>query len=90
MNNTNLEHLWVALTIQLIIGVITGNFWIGAAFVMGIFSGREHAQREYKIGDPSKLHGYEALDFWRWKRDAQFDLLFPVVGSIIFALIMTL
>jgi hypothetical protein len=47
---------------------------------MGIFIGREHAQREYKLGDPSLLVGYEALDLWRWEMDALLDLLLPVVG----------
>lgn len=80
MNRTNFEHLFVALLIQLIGWILFGDWIIGAVFASGIFIGREHAQREYKIGDPSKLIGYEALDFWNWSRDALLDLLFPVIG----------
>lgn len=84
MNKTNFEHLGIALVLQVVLGLLTGNWWIGAAFSIGIFCGREHAQREYKIGDPSKLVGYEALDFWSWSLDSKLDLLLPVIacGSV--------
>lgn len=88
MNNTNIEHALIAAVITAAIGLATGNYWIGAAFAIGIFSGREHAQREYKLGDPSKLIGYEALDFWCWKRDAQLDLLLPVIAAVSVAIFM--
>lgn len=82
MNQTHIEHLLVALILQAIPGAFFGDWITGGVFAVGIFLGREHAQREYKIGDPSKLVGYEALDFWRWSRDAQIDLLLPVAGVI--------
>lgn len=88
MNQTNFEHLGVALAFQAIIAAVTGDWWLGALFAIGIFGGREHAQREYHIGDPSKLIGYEALDFWRWKLDAQLDFLFPAVGVTIVAMVI--
>ena len=77
MNRTNFEHLGVGLALQGLIWLLTGNLWLGALFVTGLFLGREHAQREYHLGDPSRLIGYEALDFWRWTPDEVFDLLFP-------------
>lgn len=87
MNRTNFEHAFVAAVFTLI-GYALGHVEVGAAFAIGVFGGREHAQREYKIGDPSKLVGYEALDFWRWSRDAQLDLLFPVVTTLLLLLII--
>lgn len=83
MNKTNFEHLFIALILQAIPGLLLGDWLIGAVFSSGIFLGREHAQREYHIGDPSKLIGYEALDFWNWSRDALLDLLFPLSGVLI-------
>ena len=83
MNRTNFEHLFVALILQAIPGLWLGDWIIGAVFSSGIFLGREHAQREYHIGDPSKLIGYEALDFWNWSRDALLDLAVPCVGVLI-------
>ncbi|MFZ4537879.1 hypothetical protein [Propionivibrio sp.] len=80
MNRTNFEHLVLALILQAIPGFLWGDWIIGAIFASAVFLGREHAQREYHIGDPSKLVGYEALDFWNWKLDALLDLFMPVAG----------
>lgn len=88
MNKSNFEHLIVALIIQAIVAMLTGDWWLGAAFASGIYIGREHAQREYEIGNPLNLVGYEALDFWRWCRDAQLDLLFPLTGVVLAGLIV--
>jgi hypothetical protein len=87
MNHTNFEHAFVALIFTLI-GWVLGSVEVGAAFTIGVFAGREHAQREYRIGDPSKLIGYEALDFWRWSLDAKLDLLFPVLTALAFVYIL--
>ena len=80
INRTNVEHLVIALVLQALIAVATGDWLLGAMLSSGIFLGREHAQRECHIGDPSTLVGYEALDFWRWSRDSLMDLLLPVAG----------
>ena len=89
MNRTNFEHLFIALAIQALAGFILHDWIIGAVFASGIFLGREHAQREYHIGDPSKLVGYEALDFWNWSRDGLLDLLAPVVGVACVAILVS-
>ena len=96
MNQTNFEHAGFALMMQsvfLLLGVFVFNdvtilAWVGAAFASAFFLGREHAQREYKLGDPSKLMGHEAFDIWRWKLDAVLDLVFPVVASVTVALVV--
>ncbi len=80
MNRTNFEHLFVGLVIQCLIWLVSGHWYTGALFVTGLFFGREHAQREYLIGNPINLVGYEALDFWRWDLDEVLDLAFPVAG----------
>lgn len=98
MNQTNFEHAGFALMMQsvfLLLGVfvfdaVTTLAWVGAAFASAFFLGREHAQREYKLGDPSKLMGYEAFDIWRWKLDAVLDLVFPVVASVVTASVVTI
>ena len=94
MNRTHLEHLIIALVIQ---GFFIGGFyflglqhgaWFGAIFITALFLGREHAQREYKIGDPAQLKGYEALDIWRWPLDAKLDLLVPVLAVFSVAILL--
>lgn len=88
MNKTHIEHLVIALVIQALVWLATGSLWLGFAFVFGLFLGREHAQREYKIGDPSKLKVYEALDFWRWSKDAKIDLVLPVFATLLIAIFL--
>ena len=48
MNLTPLEHAAEALGIQVAIGLLTGNWWAGAAAGAFFFIGREHAQAEYR------------------------------------------
>lgn len=82
MNQTNFEHAAYAVLMQVVIGAASGNWWAGAAFGIAFFIGREHAQREYHIGDPSKLAPWSAFDIWRWSLDSKLDLLFPVVACL--------
>jgi hypothetical protein len=42
------EHVLVALTVQTLVGRITGNWWAGAALASAYFIGRELAQAEYR------------------------------------------
>lgn len=90
MNRTNLEHAAYALIIQLIIGLLTQNWWAGMAFGSAFFIGREHAQREFEISRPHLLRGYEAFDVWRWSLDAKLDALFPIIATTALALWVTL
>lgn len=87
MNRTNLEHAIYALLMQVPFSLF-GFWWAGAAFGAAFFLGREHAQREYHLGDPSTLSPFAAFDFMGWSRDSQLDLLCPVVAVLGMASIM--
>lgn len=82
MNRSNFEHAGYALVIQTLIAMMFGSWGFGALVAIAFFLGREHAQREYHLGDPSRLPPWAAFDFWRWPLDAQLDLLFPVVAVV--------
>jgi hypothetical protein len=94
MNRSHLIHILFALACQLAIGLLTGNWWAGAAFGAAFFVGREHAQRQYKIAGWTKglsineLNAWEGFDFFLWKRDALLDLFAPVLVVIGVALIL--
>ena len=90
MNRTNFEHAVYALAMQIVIGLLTQNWWAGAAFGSAFFIGREHAQREYQIGNPSKLKPWQGFDIWRWSLDAQLDAAFPIIATTALALMVTL
>ncbi|RYH63535.1 MAG: hypothetical protein EON54_07975 [Alcaligenaceae bacterium] len=89
MNITHFEHALYAVLIQAVFMLtcrsmsMPNRAAVGAAFAAGFFISREHAQREYKIGDPSKLMPWEAFDIWNWSLDAKLDLIFPVVGVLL-------
>ena len=82
VNQTNFEHAGFAILMQLVIGLISGDWFAGTCFGIAFFIGREHAQAQAKIG--YTLKGvFQAFDVRKWSLDAQLDLLFPVVATCI-------
>lgn len=83
-----LLHAAFALAFQVLIGLATGNWWIGAAFGLGWFWSREHAQRQYKLAlgrSIKTLAPWEGMDVVRWNRDALLDAVVPSVTVVAFA-----
>ena len=89
MNQTNLEHAGYAALMQLVIGLVTGDWFAGACFGIAFFVGREHAQAQVKLGYTLKTT-FQAFDVRKWSRDAQLDLLFPTIACLIILVIATL
>ena len=89
MNQTNFEHAGYAALMQLVIGVVTGDWFAGACFGIAFFVGREHAQAQAKLGYTLKTT-FQAFDVRKWSRDAQLDLLFPTIACLIILAIATL
>lgn len=89
MNLTHVSHMFIALLILSVVYVFTRNAWVGAALAIGFYTGREHAQREYKIGDPSHLMPWEAFDVWNWSLDARLDLFCPIAAAVAAALLIS-
>lgn len=85
MNLSNLSHAALALSAQVVIGMLAyacGSSFvsasvIGGCFAVGFYFGREVAQAERKAGTPPWWSGFIMT---RWSRDAIFDLLCPVVA----------
>ncbi len=87
MNRTNFEHAGYALLMQFAIGLLTGNWWAGAALAIGFFLGREHSQREEIISPHNRDNPFPAFRIWEWELDEQLDLLFPTVAVITVAIL---
>lgn len=83
MNKTNLEHAGYAVIIQCLFYLATGSIWVGAAFAVGFFLGREHAQYQRTLGKITFRTDILAFKVWKWSRDSQFDLLFPLIAVIV-------
>ena len=89
MNQTNFEHAGYAALMQLVIGLVTGDWFAGACFGIAFFVGREHAQAQAKLGYTFKTT-FQAFDVRQWSLDSQLDLLFPVATCLIILVIATL
>lgn len=82
MNQTNFEHAGYAVLMQVVVGLLTGNWLAGTLFGFAFFLGREHAQAQAKLGYTFKTT-FEAFDIRKWSLDAKLDLLFPAVAVAI-------
>ena len=89
MNQTNFEHAGYAALMQLVIGLVTGDWFAGTCFGIAFFLGREHAQAQAKLGYTFKTT-FQAFDVRKWSLDAQLDLLFPVIATLLIWGIVTL
>lgn len=43
-----LQHIFMALVVQMVVGRLTDNWWAGAGLASAYFIGREFAQAEYR------------------------------------------
>jgi hypothetical protein len=80
-----LLHAAFALGAQAILGLLTGNWWLGAALGIGWFWSREHAQRQYKLAAGTSIKNlapWEGMDVVRWNRDAILDAVAPTLAVI--------
>ena len=89
-----LQHIIMALVAQAIVGLLTGNWWAGAALSSAYFIGREVAQAEYRWierfggGLRANMPWWGRLDPRVWpKLDQWLDWIGPVVATVIVALI---
>lgn len=82
MNQTNFEHAGYALLMQLVIGLVFGDWFAGACFGFAFFLGREHAQMQDKLGYTFKTT-MQAFNVRKWSLDARLDLFFPTVAVLI-------
>ena len=73
MNITNLYHALLGLLIQLIVALIFGNWWLGAAVAIIFYALREWRQYKQRIEKNEAVH---------WTEDSTWDLVFPVVATL--------
>ncbi len=90
------EHALVALAIQAVVGLVTRNWWAGAALAAGYFIGREVAQAEYRWieqfghGLRANLPWWGVFDLRVWPKSDQWaDWIGPIVATPIFAWLAT-
>ncbi|TAD77882.1 MAG: hypothetical protein EAY70_07785 [Sphingomonadales bacterium] len=94
MNLSLFEHALLAIAAQVIIGLLTGKWWAGAAAASSYFVGREIAQAEYRwieqFGDGlrANMPWHAVFDHRVWQKADQIaDWLGPVVATATLAVL---
>ena len=85
-----LYHALLAVAAQAVIGLLTGNWWAGAAFGAAFYLGREHAQAEHRwikaFGNGSRSnmpwHGGFDPRVWRGDYASLADWAVPVLAVV--------
>lgn len=90
---SHLAHPVIALVLQAVVGVISGNWWTGAAAGAFYFVGREYAQAEYRNieqnygGRRSDMPYLGGLEPRAWTLKGLTDFIYPSTAVIIVALL---
>lgn len=90
-----MTHAIAALAIQIVIGVLTGQWWLAAAVPVAMFIGREHGAAEYRwierygAGRRANMPWWGGFDLRIWTtRDQWLDWIGPVVATSSLAIIV--
>ena len=93
MNASNFAHAILAVWLQAACVLIAHFLEIspltaaicGGLFAVGFYFGREVAQAERKAGTPPWYSGFLPKN---WSRDSFFDFVIPLLGNILFVLVL--
>ncbi|PKP99085.1 MAG: hypothetical protein CVT76_01105 [Alphaproteobacteria bacterium HGW-Alphaproteobacteria-15] len=90
-----IEHTIIAVVVQVAVGILTRNWWVGGLAACCYFVGRELAQAEYRwiehFGEGLRANApwWAALDGRVWTSFDQYaDIIGPVAACFALALIM--
>ena len=81
-----LAHAGITILAGVIGLVVFGSLTSGLTLGVGFYLGREVAQHERKERGSNPLRGFY---IWNWSLDAKMDLLFPLISSVLIAVLVT-
>ena len=89
----HLAHPVIALVMQAVIGLVSGDWWVGAAAGSFYFVGREYAQAEYRNIEQN-YNGYRrnmpyfgGLESRAWTLKGLLDFILPSIAVVAVALL---
>jgi hypothetical protein len=88
----HLAHPVIALVMQAIIGLVSGDWWAGAAAGSFYFIGREYAQAEYRNiehnygGRRANMPWWGGCEPQAWTVKGLLDFILPSIAVIVVAL----
>lgn len=86
MDWTPLIHAAIAVAAQVLVGLLTGNWWLGGALACTWWIAREHTQAEYRWierfgqGQRSNMPAYGGFDLRVWDLASFLDLAVPTLA----------
>jgi hypothetical protein len=79
-------HSLIAAALQVVVGLLTGDWLTGGAFAVGFYVGREHAQAEYRWieryagGARTLMPWWGGFDHRVWGRKSVLDFALPAIA----------
>ena len=89
MDVTPLLHAAIAVTAQALVGLLTGNWWLGGLLACTWWAAREHTQAEYRWiekygqGKRANMPDWAGFDYRVWNVPSLLDFIAPVVACSI-------
>lgn len=89
----HLAHPVIALVLQALIGLASGDWWVGAAAGAFYFIGREYAQAEYRNietnygGQRKNMPYFGGFEPRAWTLKGLTDFIYPSVAVTVMALL---
>lgn len=98
MDATPFMHAAISLVIQALVGLLTGNWWLGGLVACTWWVAREHTQAEYRYLKHASLKRSDVkwLEFKvlvsksAWSKDSVMDFAIPAVVTTVTYLLITL
>lgn len=90
-----MAHILIAVFIQLLFGITTHRWWLGAIAGSMFFMGREITQAEYRwiaaygYGRRANMSWWGGFDPIVWNFKSLSDMLFPIFATVLLAYIIT-
>lgn len=84
-----MTHAFVTVAVQIALGLLTGNWWVGGVAAAAVYAGREHAQAEYRwieswgSGHRINMPWYGGFQPRSWNKKSIKDVIYPVFAAII-------
>lgn len=89
MDATPFMHAAISLVIQALVGLLTGNWWLGGMLACTWFVAREHTQAEYRWiekygqGKRANMPDWAGFDYRVWNVPSLLDFIAPAVACSI-------
>ena len=84
----NFIHVAIAIAVQLVIGLVTSDWFAGACFGSAFYIGREITQAEYRVieqfydGKRANMPWYGGFEPRAWALKSLLDWILPTVACV--------